>query len=100
MKPRTPGSSHPRHRLHRHGCAARALQPLGDFVPSGIERYELADGSVVSEELFTVTVRLGKRTIPVVASLTDSKLGLIGMALIDGKRAIFNLKTHTFRVVD
>jgi len=77
-----------------------ALQPLGDFVPSGIERYELADGSVVSEELFTVTVRLGKRTIPVVASLTDSKLGLIGMALIDGKRAIFNLKTHTFRVVD
>jgi len=78
----------------------RALQPLGDFVPSGIERYELADGAVVSEELFTVTIRLGKQTMPVVASLTDSKLGLIGMALIDGKRAIFDLKRHIFRVLD
>ena len=78
----------------------RTLQPLGHFVPSGIERYELADGSVVSEELFTVTIRLGKQTMPVVASLTDSKLGLIGMALIDGKRAIFDLKRHTFKVLD
>ncbi len=78
----------------------RALQPLGQFVPSGIERYELADGTVVSEELFTVTVRLGQRSIPVVASLTDSKFGLIGMALIDGKRATFDLKRHIFRVID
>jgi len=78
----------------------RSLQALGDFVLSGIERYELADGAVVSEELFTVTIRLGQQAMPVVASLTDSKLGLIGMALIDGKRAIFDLKRHIFRVLD
>ncbi len=78
----------------------RALRTLGRFVPSGVERYKLADGTIISEELFTVTVRLGQREIPVIASLTDSKVGLIGMALIEGKRAIFNLKTHKFRVVD
>ena len=78
----------------------RSLQSLGDFVLSGIERYELADGAVVSEELFTVTIRLGQQAMPVVASLTDSKLGLIGMALIDGKRAIFDLKRHIFKVLD
>ena len=78
----------------------RNLQSLGDFVLSGIERYELADGAVVSEELFTVTIRLGQQAMPVVASLTDSKLGLIGMALIDGKRDIFDLKRHIFKVLD
>ena len=78
----------------------RALRPFGHFIPSGIERYELADGAIVSEELFIGTVRLGKKKVPVVTSFTNSDWGLIGMALIDGKRATFNLKTHTFRVVD
>ena len=78
----------------------RAVQPLGQFVSSGFERYELADGRIVSEELFTGTIRLGRRTVPVVVSFTDADTGLICMALIEGKRAIFDLKKHTLRVLD
>jgi predicted aspartyl protease len=78
----------------------RKLLPLGQFELSGITRYELANGDVISEELYKTTIRLGKLKIPVVASFTDSDLGLIGMALIDGKRAIFDLRRYTFRVIE
>lgn len=78
----------------------RRIRPMGHFELVGATSYELASGEVVSVEMFKTVVRLGKRTLPVEISCTDSNVGLIGMELIDGKRASFNLKTRTFRVFD
>jgi predicted aspartyl protease len=78
----------------------RLMQTLGRFTPSGYASFELADGTIVHEELFSGTVRTGRRRLEVVVSFTDSRIGLIGMALIEGKRASFNLKSRTFKVYD
>lgn len=78
----------------------RATQSLGRFIPSGVTAFELADGTIVREELFSGLVRIGRRQLEVVVSFTDSRIGLIGMALIEGKRASFNLKSHKFTVYD
>jgi predicted aspartyl protease len=76
----------------------RSTQPLGRFTPSGYASFELADGTIVHEELFSGIVRIGRQRLEVVVSFTDSRIGLIGMALIEGKRASFNLKSRTFKV--
>jgi predicted aspartyl protease len=76
----------------------RSLQPLGQFTSSGYASFELADGTIVHEELFSGAVRIGRKRLKVVVSFTNSQIGLIGMALIEGKRATFNLKTRTFAV--
>ncbi len=76
----------------------RSMRPLGQFTSSGYASFELADGTIVREELFSGIVRINRRRLEVVVSFTDSRIGLIGMALIEGKRASFNLKLHNFRV--
>ncbi len=78
----------------------RSMQALGQFTSSGYASFELADGTIVREELFSGIVRINRRRLEVVVSFTDSRIGLIGMALIEGKRASFNLKSHNFRVFD
>lgn len=78
----------------------RALQSMGAFELTGLTSYELADGAIISAELYKTTIRIGKRALSVETSFTDSELGMIGMAFIDGKRAIFNLKKRIFRVLD
>lgn len=78
----------------------RAMQAAGRFTPSGVASFELADGTIVQEELFSGVVRIGRRRLEVVVSFTESHLGLIGLALIEGKRASFNLKTRLFKVYD
>ena len=78
----------------------RSAQPLGQFTPSGYASFELADGAIVREERFSGAIRLGRKRLEVVVSFTDARIGLIGMALIEGKRASFNLKTHQFKVFD
>jgi predicted aspartyl protease len=78
----------------------RPMQAEGRFTPSGYAAFELADGQIVHEELFSGRVRLGRRQLEIVASFTDSRLGLIGMAFIEGKRASFNLKSRKFTVYD
>ena len=78
----------------------RSTQSLGRFAPSGYASFELADGTIVHEELFSGVVRIGRRRLEVVVSFTNSRVGLIGMALIEGKRASFNLKSRKFTVYD
>ena len=78
----------------------RSMQPLGQFTSSGYASFELADGTIVREELFSGAVRIGRKRLEVVGSFTEARIGLIGMAMIEGKRATFNLKTHQFTVVD
>ncbi len=78
----------------------RSIRPLGQFTSSGYASFELADGTIVHEELFSGTVRIGRKRLEAVVSFTHSQIGLIGMALIEGKRATFNLKTRLFAVYD
>ena len=78
----------------------REARPLGQFELIGVTNYELASGEVIRVELFKTTIRLGGHTLSVDVSFTDSNVGMIGMQLIDGKRAIFDLKRYTFRVLD
>jgi predicted aspartyl protease len=78
----------------------RTTRPLGQFTPSGVTAFELADGTIVREELFSGLVRIGHRRLEVVVSFTESRIGLIGMALIEGKRASLNLKSRKFTVYD
>jgi predicted aspartyl protease len=78
----------------------RAMQAKGRFTPSGVAAFELADGTIVHEEMFSGVVRIGRRRLDVVVSFTEAHLGLIGLALIEGKRASFNLKTRLFKVYD
>ncbi len=78
----------------------RSVFALGQFTSSGYASFELADGSLVREELFSGRVRISQRQLDVVVSFTNSRIGLIGMALIEGKRASFNLKTRQFKVFD
>jgi predicted aspartyl protease len=76
----------------------RTMLTVGQFTPSGIAPFELADGTIVREELFSGMVRIGRKRLQVVVSFTNSQIGLIGMALIEGKRATFNLKTRKVTV--
>jgi predicted aspartyl protease len=76
----------------------RSVQAQGQFTSSGYASFELADGRIVTEELFSGMVRIGRKRLEVVVSFTDSQIGLIGMALIEGKRATFNLKTRKVAV--
>jgi predicted aspartyl protease len=78
----------------------RSAQSLGRFTSSGFASFELADGTIVHEEMFSGTVRIGRRQLEVVVSFTEARIGLIGMALIEGKRASFNLKSRQFTVYD
>ena len=78
----------------------RSTRSSGQFTSSGYASFELADGTIVREELFSGPVRIGRKRLEVVVSFTDSRVGLIGMALIEGKRASFNLKTRQFKVFD
>jgi hypothetical protein len=75
------------------------MSTAGQFTPSGYASFELADDDS-HEELFSGAVRIGRKGLEVVVSFTTSQIGLIGMALIEGKRATFNLKTRTFAVYD
>ena len=77
-----------------------SVRPLGQFELIGVTNYELASGEVIRVELFKAAIRLGRRRLSVDASFTDSNVGMIGMQLIDGKRAIFDLKRYAFRVLD
>jgi predicted aspartyl protease len=76
----------------------RRVQPLGTFELTGVTRYELADGTTIDTELYKTTIRIGQRPLTVDTSFTDSEPGMIGMALLAGKRAIFDLKRNTLRV--
>jgi predicted aspartyl protease len=78
----------------------RPMSTVGQFTPSGYASFELADEQIAHEELFSGAVRIGRKGLEVVVSFTTSQIGLIGMALIEGKRATFNLKTRTFAVYD
>jgi hypothetical protein len=57
-------------------------------------------GSPISATNISGAVRIGRRRPQVVVSFTNSQIGLVGIALMEGKRATFNLKTSKFTVYD
>ncbi len=68
------------------------------LAPAHQTQYQLADGSVVRDILYRGTLRFAGRRIDVLLSLTDSDLGLVGMEIIAGRVATFDLRKMTVDV--
>lgn len=64
------------------------LQPLG------VKTFELANGQIVEQPIFMTFLIINGKIFPVEATLTASDIALVGMELIRGKIALFNLKTN------
>lgn len=71
-----------------------------DLDPLGIKTFELANGQIVEQNIFIATLLIQGKAYPVEATLTRSKVALVGMELIRNKVAVFNLKTNRISVRD
>ena len=66
----------------------------------GAEDFKLADGSVVSEEVYIGQVIMDNSPYFVEISLTDDEDAILGMGIIRNKVAVFDLKKMTVTVED
>jgi len=66
--------------------------------PFNRTQYQLADGSVVQDILYRGTLQVSGRRIVVLLSLTDAEVGLVGMEIITGRIATFDLRKMTVDV--
>lgn len=76
----------------------RAIGRRARLTPARRTQYQLADGSVVRDILYRGTLQAGGRRIDVLLSLTDAEVGLVGMELITGRIATFDLRKMAVRV--
>jgi hypothetical protein len=65
-----------------------------------LETFELADGTLVEEELYIGRILLNDRAYFVELTLTDADQALLGMQLLLDKIAVFDLKTMRVEVRD
>jgi len=79
-------------------CLPRKFQPLCELNALGIETFELADGTLVEEELYVGQILVGDVCYSVELTLTDADRALLGMQLLLDKVAIFDLKTMRIEV--
>ena len=79
-------------------CLPRKFQLLCEFNAFGIETFELADGTLVEEELYVGQILVGDVCYSVELTLTDADRALLGMQLLLDKVAIFDLKTMRIEV--
>ena len=68
------------------------------LTPFNRTQYQLADGSVVQDILYRGALQVAGRRIDVLLSLTDAEVGLVGMEIITGRVATFNLRKMTVDV--
>ncbi len=79
-------------------CLPRKYKKKCKLQSIGVETFELADGSLIKEELFIGQIIIDGNPCFVEITFTDSAIGLIGMQLLDEKIATFNLKNRTIEV--
>lgn len=79
-------------------CLPRRQKRFCKLQRLGKERFELADGSTVEEEIFAGELIIDNRRLMVEIVFTDSEEGLMGMEMLRGKIAIFDLKNFTITV--
>lgn len=81
-------------------CMPRKLTPSCELSSLGLEAFELADGTLVEEELYVGRILLNDRAYFVELTLTDADQALLGMQLLLDKIAVFDLKAMRFEVRD
>ena len=80
-------------------CIPRRLAPHCELISLGLETFELADGTLVDEELYVGQILLNDVPYFVELTLTDADQALVGMQMLLDKIAIFNLKTMRIEVM-
>lgn len=81
-------------------CIPRKLAPYCELSSLGLETFELADGTLVEEELYIGRILLNDRAYFVELTLTDADQALLGMQLLLDKIVVFDLKAMRIEVRD
>jgi len=71
-----------------------------DLTFYGTDRYMLANGSIVTEDIYYGEIVIDNQPITVLLSLTDDDEALIGTRLLDKKIVILNFKDYSISVED
>jgi len=79
-------------------CMPKLILDKMGLRPVAVESYELADGSISEQEVFRGEIVVNHQPVIVEMNGTDSETALMGMAMLIGKEAVFNLKDMTIRV--
>jgi predicted aspartyl protease len=79
-------------------CMPRKFAHYCELSSLGLETFELADGTLVEEELYVGQIVLNDRAYFVEFTLTDADQALLGMQLLLDKIAVFDLKTMRIEV--
>ncbi len=80
-------------------CMPKLVLDKMGLQPVAVESYELADGSIVEQEVFRGEIVINHQPVIVEMNGTDSDTALMGMAMLFGKEARFNLKDMTITVI-
>ncbi len=81
-----------------HFCLPRKFHDKCDLFFHGTEKYVLADGKIVTEDMYRGEIILDKQALPVLMSLTDDDEALLGTRLLDGK--IVTLDFVNYRITE
>lgn len=80
-------------------CIPRELIKQLDIPSIANEVFELADGTLIEEDIYIGEVIVDNQPYTVELSATDSETALMGMEMLLEKEAIFNLKTMKVTVI-
>jgi len=73
-------------------CLPRKYMGKSKLIWWGTDEFELADGRILEEDVYLGEIVINGTRYPVEMAITGSKDALIGMKLLLGKVAIFDLK--------
>jgi len=79
-------------------CLPRKHLDKCKLVLLGTDEFELADGNIIEEDVYLGEIIINENHYPVEMALTGSKDALLGMKLLLGKIAIFDLQRNKVRV--
>ncbi|MFQ6061994.1 MAG: hypothetical protein ACE5J9_02310 [Methanosarcinales archaeon] len=75
-------------------CLPRKYKDSCELQVMGSEKFELADGSIVEQEIYFGQILINNQPYFVEICLTDAEGALIGMGLLQDKIAVFDLKKN------
>ena len=79
-------------------CLPRKQLDKCKLISLGTDKFELANGRITEEAIYLGEIIIDKIHYPVEMAITDSKDALLGMKLLVGKIAIFDLQQNKVRV--
>ena len=73
-------------------CLPKKFAKKTVIQPFGKEKFELADGTIIEEDVFLGEIIVNNQPIPVEMTLTESDTALMGMEILLDKVATFDLR--------